>query len=130
MRRPAGRLGAAAIALAVGCTPGPKLDTSTCATWEGLGAVRVNPAGAPDRHFRLQAAFRVCPLESGLAEIERKRIELRHEVIALLSAQTLEQLQDPLRAERLRAQLVRLCNERVLKKSRATEVFITGMELE
>lgn len=121
---------AMAATLAAGCATVPIPTTSECPTWDGLGAVRVNPAGAPDRHLRLQAAFRVCPPQEGLAEIERKRIELRHEVIRLLSGQTMAQLEDPLRAEKLRQQLLVVVNEKVLKKARAVDVFITGMELE
>jgi flagellar basal body-associated protein FliL len=113
-----------------GCAPTPQYIEEDCPTWEGLGTVRVNPAGATSRHLRLQAAFRVCPPDEGRAEVERKRIELRHEVIALLSAQTEKDLEDPLRAERLREQLMILANERVLRKSQVVDVFITGMELE
>jgi flagellar basal body-associated protein FliL len=83
-----------------------------------------------DRHLRVQAAFRICPPVEGLAEIERKRIELRHEVIGLLSSQTIEDLEDPLRAEKLRQKLLFIVNEKVLKKSQVTEVFITGMQLQ
>ena len=64
------------------------------------------------------------------AEITRKRIELKHHAISLLSAQTVEQLQHPLRAEHLREKLLITVNEHVLKKSRVTDVFITEMELE
>ena len=116
--------------LAVGCASNPKYDPQTCQTWEGLQAVRVNPAGAPDRHLRLQAAFRVCPPESGVAEIERKRIELRHEVISLVSGQSEADLRDPLRAEKLRSQLLILANEKILRRARVVDVFITQMELE
>lgn len=120
-----------AVVLAVaGCAPTPPYVEEDCPTWEGLGTLRVNPAGAHDRHLRLQAAFRVCPPEAGLAEVERKRIELRHEVVALLSSLSEKQLEDPLRVERLREQLLILANDRVLKKSHVVDVFITGMELE
>ena len=114
---------------AAGCASSPAYNPKDCPTWEGLGAIEVNPAGAKDRHLRVQAAFRVCTPVEGLAEIERKHIELRHEVISLLSSQTTAQLEDPLRTEKLRQQLLILVNERVLKKSRVTEVFITGMHL-
>lgn len=115
---------------AAGCASTPAYNLKDCPTWEGLGAIEVNPAGAKDRHLRVQAAFRVCPPVEGLAEIERKHIELRHEVISLLSSQTIAQLEDPLRTEKLRQQLLILVNEKVLKKSRVTDVFITGMHLE
>lgn len=113
-----------------GCASTAKYNVSECPTWEGLESIQVNPAGARDRHLRVQAAFRVCPPVEGLAEIERKRIELRHEIISLLSSQSVQQLQDPLRAENLRQQLLVLVNEKVLKKSEVTEVFITEMHLQ
>lgn len=113
-----------------GCASTPSFTSSECPTWDGLGPIQVNPAGAPNRHLRVQAAFRVCPPVEGLAEIERKRIELRHQVIALLSSQTVAQLEDPLRAEKLRQQLMVLVNEGVLKKASVTDVFITGMHLQ
>jgi flagellar basal body-associated protein FliL len=113
-----------------GCASTAKYNASECPTWEGLEPIQVNPAGARDRHLRVQAAFRVCPPVEGLAEIERKRIELRHEIISLLSSQTVQQLEDPLRAENLRQQLLVLVNEKVLKKSEVTDVFITEMHLQ
>lgn len=119
-----------AVACCMGCAATPAYSPEDCPTWEGLGPIQVNPAGARDRHLRMQAAFRVCPPVEGLAEIERKRIELRHEVISLLSSQTTTQLEDPLRVENLRVQLLDLANEKVLKKARVTDVFITGMHLE
>ena len=132
MTRQSSRRGAAVMVVAAslfGCASTPSYNSSECSTYEGPGAIEVNPAGAPDRHLRVQAAFRVCPPVEGLAEIERKRIELRHEVISLLSRQSTTELEDPLRAENLRQQLMILVNEKVLKKSRATDVFITGMHL-
>ena len=69
---------------ASGCASTPKYDSKDCPTFSDLEVVRVNPAGALDRHLRLQVSFRVCPPEAGLAEIRRKRIELKHELIALL----------------------------------------------
>lgn len=116
--------------LSAGCASKASYDETECPTWEGLEEIRVNPAGATDRTLRVRAAFCVCPPVDGLAEIERKRIELRHEVIALLSSQTVAQLEDPLRAEKLRQQLQILVNERVLRKSSVREVFITGMHLQ
>ena len=112
------------------CAPTPAYIEDDCHVYEDLGLLRVNPAGALERHLRIQAAFKVCPPEQGLAEITRKRIELKHHAISLLSAQTVEQLQHPLRAEHLREKLLITVNEHVLKKSRVTDVFITEMELE
>jgi flagellar basal body-associated protein FliL len=113
-----------------GCASKPAYSPNDCPTWEGLGPIQVNPAGARDRHLRMQAAFRVCPPVEGLAEIERKRIELRHEVIILLSSQTTTQLEDPLRVENLRVQMFDLANEKVMRKARVTDVFVTAMHLE
>ena len=48
----------------------------------------------------------------------------------MLSAQTLEQMEHPLRAEHLREKLLLMVNEHVLKKSEVTDVFITELELE
>ena len=127
------RCGLAVLAVAcsvAGCASTPSYNPEDCTTWEGLESISVNPAGALDRHLRVQTAFRVCPPVEGLAEIERKHIELRHEVISLLSSQTIAQLEDPLRTEKLRQQLLILVNEKVLKKSQVTDVFITGMHLE
>jgi flagellar basal body-associated protein FliL len=90
----------------------------------------VNPAGAPDRHLRVEASFRVCPPVDGLAEIQRKRIELKHELISLLTQKTMSELEDPLRAENLRRELQVMANEKVLKRSQVVEVYITGLELE
>jgi flagellar basal body-associated protein FliL len=119
-----------AVVCCVGCASTATYSTDECPTWEDLGPIEVNPAGALDRHLRVQAAFRVCPPVEGLAEIERKRIELRHEMISLLSSRTVVQLEDPLRTEKLREQLLILVNEEVLKKARVTDVFITGMHLQ
>ncbi|MBT4099752.1 MAG: flagellar basal body-associated FliL family protein [Gemmatimonadetes bacterium] len=113
-----------------GCAPTPAFIEDDCPVYEDLGILRVNPAGALDRHLRLQAAFKVCPPEEGLAEITRKRIELKHHAISMLSAQTLEQMEHPLRAEHLREKLLLMVNEHVLKKSEVTDVFITELELE
>ncbi|MDA0334032.1 MAG: flagellar basal body-associated FliL family protein [bacterium] len=118
------------VASCTGCASKPAYSPKECPIWEGLAPIQVNPAGALDRHLRVQAAFRVCPPVEGIAEIERKWIELRHETISLLSSQTTAQLEDPLRAEKLREQLLILANDKVLKKARVTEVFITGMHLD
>ena len=113
-----------------GCASTPAYLQEDCPVYDCLGLLRVNPAGAPDRHLRIQAAFQVCPPTEGLAEITRKRIELKHHAISLLSAQTAEQLAHPLRAEQLRERLLLMVNEHVLKKSQAIDVFITEMEFE
>lgn len=129
--RPAAALWLALAALAgTGCAGAARYDPQDCPTFTDLGAVRVNPAGAPNRHLRLEAAFRVCPPGEGLAEIQRKRIELKHELIALLSGQTAAELEDPLRVEKLRRQIRDRANEKVLRRSRAAEVYITDLELE
>ena len=113
-----------------GCASTPAYLEEDCPVYEDLGVLRVNPAGATGQHLRIQAAFQVCPPAEGLAEITRKRIELKHHAISLLSGQTAEQLAHPLRAEHLRERLLLMVNERVLKKSHAIDVFITVMELE
>ncbi len=119
----------AAILLA-GCASTPKYIEDDCPIYTDLEAVRVNPAGAMDRHLRVQAAFKVCPPEEGLAEIKRKRIELKHALISLVSSKTEAELEDPLRAEKLRAEILAMANEKILRKSRVIDVFITGMQLE
>ena len=121
---------AVAVAAAAGCASAPKYIEADCPVYEGLGEVRVNPAGAPQRYLRFGAAFQVCPPDEGVTEIQRKRIELKHNMLSLLSSQTEQQLNDPLRAEKLREQLLFMVNEKVLKKGRAIDVYITAMELE
>lgn len=116
-------------AVLAACASTPRYDKEDCPTWDDLEAIEVNPAGAMDRLLRVQAAFRVCPPVEGLAEIERKRIELRHEMIALISAKSEAELENPLRTETLRGQLLVLVNEKVLKRSTVTEVFITELHL-
>ena len=66
----------------------------------------------------------------GLEEIQRKRIELKHNLISLLSGKGEEELEDPLRAEKLRNEILLMANEKVLKRSEVIDVFITSMELE
>ena len=65
-----------------------------------------------------------------MAEIKRKKIELKHSMISLLSSQTEEELEDPLRAEKLRKKIREIVNEQVLKKSEAVDVLLTSMWLE
>ena len=116
---------------ASGCagTSIPKYIDEDCPLYTELEAVRVNPAGAKDRHLRVEAAFKVCPPEEGLAEIRRKHIELKHALISFLSGKTEAELEDPHRVEKLRREIMILTNEKVLSNSRVVEVFITGMEL-
>jgi flagellar basal body-associated protein FliL len=121
------------IALALYCTAcasTPKYLKEDCPIYTEIETVRANPAGAPQRHLRLRAAFKVCPPTEGLAEIKRKRIEMKHHLIALLSSKTAAQLEDPLRVEKLQAEIMQMANEKVMKKSEAIEVFITDFELE
>ena len=126
--------GASLLALLVlatgGCAATPKYDKADCPTYTDIGVVRVNPAGALDRHFRLEAVFKVCPPVEGLEEIQRKRIELKHNLISLLSSKGEEELEDPLRAEKLRSEILLMSNEKVLKRSEVIDVYITSMELE
>ena len=111
------------------CTPPPAYDQSECAMYTELGPVRANPAGAMGRNLEVQISLRVCPPVEGLAEIKRKRIELKHNMLKLLSAKTTAQLEDPLRVETLQREVRKMVNEHVLKKGNAVEVFITGFEV-
>lgn len=122
--------GAAAVALIISCAGAPKYDSQDCPTFSDLDVIRVNPAGALDRHLRVEASFRICPPEEGLAEIRRKRIELKHELIALLSAKTVAELEVPLRTEILRREIQKMVNAKVLKRGVVDEVYITELELE
>jgi flagellar basal body-associated protein FliL len=47
-----------------------------------------------------------------------------------LSSKSEEELKDPLRAEKLRSEILLMANEKVLKRGRVIDVFITSMELE
>lgn len=120
-----------ALALATllgGCASTPPYDSTDCPLYTELGLLRANPAGQLNGHVRLEAAFRVCPPEAGLAELKRKRIELKHEIIALISAKDAQYLQHPLRIENLRAELHELANKRIMRKHRIEEVLITDFE--
>ena len=119
-----------AICCASGCASTPKYIKDDCPVYTEIGSVRVNPAGAKDRHLRVEAAFKVCPPDEGLAEIRRKHIELKHGLISLLSGKSEAELEDPLRVEKLRREIMVMANEKVLRKSKVIDVFITGMELE
>jgi len=129
MRRGASLLALLLIATG-GCAATPRYDKADCQTYTEIGLVRVNPAGALDRHFSLEAVFKVCPPDEGLEEIQRKRIELKHNLLSLLSSKSEEELKDPLRAEKLRSEILLMANEKVLKRGRVIDVFITSMELE
>ena len=111
------------------CAPAPQYIEEDCPLYTDLEAIKVNPAGAMDRYLRVQVVFKVCPPEEGLAAIQRKRIELKHELIALLSAKTTEDLEDPLRIEKLRREILFIVNEKLLKKSQVVDVSITAFEL-
>jgi len=113
-----------------GCASTPKYGEEDCLLYTELGVLRTNPAGALDRHLRMEAAFRVCPPVEGLAEIKRKRIELKHELLRLLSSKTEEELKDPLRVEKLQEEMLLMVNEKVMKKGRVIRVLITSFELE
>ena len=133
LRRPALALalgGALALASlsAGGCASTPPYDSADCPLYTELGLLRANPAGRLEGHVQLEAAFRVCPPEAGMAEIKRKRIELKHEVLALVSSKDADYLQHPLRIENLRAELHELANDRIMRKNRVEEVLITGFE--
>ena len=117
------------ISLYSSCTPPPTYDQSECAMYTELGPVRANPAGAMGRNVEVQISLRVCPPVEGLAEIKRKRIELKHNMLKLLSAKTTAQLEDPLRVETLQREVRKMVNEHLLKKGNAVEVFITGFEV-
>ena len=111
------------------CMPPPAYDESECAMYTELGSVRANPAGAMGRNLEVQISLRICPPVEGLVEIKRKRIELKHNILKLLSAKTTAQLEDPLRVETLQREVRKMVNEHVLKKGDAVEVFITVFEV-
>jgi len=113
-----------------GCASTPRYEEENCPVFDQLGPVRANPAGALDRHLQVQAVFRVCPPVEGLAEIKRKHIELKHEILSLLSGKTEEELKDPLRVEKLQEELLLMVNERIMKKGRVVQVMITAFELQ
>jgi flagellar basal body-associated protein FliL len=125
------RLGLAVLAVwLTACATTPKYLQDDCPIYTELGPVRANPAGAFDRHLSVEISVRVCPPAEGLAEIRRKHIELKHEVLALVSSRTEAQLADPLRIEKLQAELLERINTRIMKKGRAVQVMVTGFELE
>ena len=122
-------MGACLTVLGTNCASTPKYNKEDCPLYTDLGPLRVNPAGALDRHLHVELAFKVCPPDEGLAEIRRKRIELKHALIALLSSKTTEELEHPLRVEYLRREILLLVNRELLKKSRLLQVSVTGFEL-
>lgn len=115
---------------ASGCASSLQYANAECPLYDALEPIRANPAGALDRRLELKVAFRVCPPEIGLEEIQRKRIELKHELLALLSSKTAAELEDPLRVEKLQKEILLLVNQKIMKKGRVVEVFITGFELQ
>ncbi len=119
-----------AASVSISCASTPKYIVDDCPVFSEIGPVRVNPAWALDRHLLLEASFKVCPPEEGLAEIRRKRIEIKHMLMSFLSSKTEAELEDPLRVEKLRGEIHQIVNEEVMKKGTVEEVFITAMELE
>ena len=112
-----------------GCAPTPKYIEEDCPIFTELEEVRVNPAGALDSHLRVKMAFKVCPPAEGMAEIRRKRIELKHELISLLSSMSREELEHPRRIENVRQAVMRQVNEQLMKKGAVVDVSITDFEL-
>ena len=119
----------ALLTLLGGCFSTPPYIEEDCPLFTDVGTVRANPAGALNQHLEVEANFRVCPPVEGLAEIKRKRIELKHEILALLSSKSEAELNDPLRVEKLQRELQQMVNEKIMKKGRVTQVMITGFEL-
>lgn len=117
------------VAILGGCTPPPSYDKQDCPLYTELGAVRANPAGAMNRHLEVQLTFKVCPPETGIAEIRRKRIELKQALLKLMSAKTTVELEDPLRIEKLQREVHVLVNKKILKKAKVEEVYVTGFEM-
>jgi flagellar basal body-associated protein FliL len=116
--------------LAVGCASTPKYAREDCPLYSDLGPLVANPAGALERRLRVEASFRVCPPGEGLAEIQRKRIELKHQLLALLSSKTAADLNHPQRVEILQQEIRAVVNQKVLKRGRVVDVYITGFELQ
>ncbi|MEW6751066.1 MAG: flagellar basal body-associated FliL family protein [Candidatus Latescibacterota bacterium] len=124
------RCGSGAVLLVLcACASTPPYLPDDCPLYQDAGMLRANPAGAPERHLEVAASFRVCPPEEGLAEIRRKHIELKHEMLALLSSRTLADLEDPRRVEKLQKELLRMANEKVMRRGKVTQVLITAFEL-
>ena len=113
----------------VACIPELSYEQNDCEVFTDLGVVRTNPAGAIERNLEVEVALRLCPPKEGVLEATRKRIELKHQLLLLLSSKTENELLDPLRVEKLQQEFFELANENVFKKSKAVEVFITTFEL-
>ena len=111
------------------CTPPPSYDKQDCPMYSELGLVRANPAGAMGRNIEAQFTFKVCPPETGLAEIRRKRIELKQALLKMMSSKTAEELEDPLRIEKIQREVHLLVNKEILKKAKVEEVYVTGFEV-
>ena len=112
----------------LGLAPHASYEKSDCELFSGLGLIQANPAGVLDKRLEV-VSLRICPPIDGLAEITRKKIELKHNLLRLLSAKSEEQLKDPLRIEILQQEIKELVNGEILKKGKAVEVFITRFEL-
>ncbi len=117
------------LAVFCGCSPPPSYDKDDCPLYSELGPVRANPAGAMGRNLEAQFTFKVCPPETGVAEIRRKRIELKQALLKLMSAKTTDALEDPLRIEKLQREVHLLVNKEILKKAKVQEVYVTGFEV-
>jgi flagellar basal body-associated protein FliL len=113
-----------------GCAGTLQYNYDDCPVYDALEPIRANPAGAPNHHLQVQAVFRVCPPQLGLEEIQRKRFELKHELLVLLSSKDAQYFEDPLRVEKLQKEILPLVNQKVLKKGKVIEVLITGFELQ
>jgi flagellar basal body-associated protein FliL len=122
-------LGACGLLVAcAGRLPDPGAEAE-CPLYSELGQVRANPAGALDRHLAVELSFRVCP-PAALPELQRRRIELKHEVLSLLSVKDAAQLTDPLRVEKLQREVLEMVNARLMRKGRVTAVYVTAFELQ
>jgi flagellar basal body-associated protein FliL len=130
MNRPVWSVLTTCLVLAAGCASTPQYAKEDCPLYAELGPLVANPAGAIEHRLRVEVTLRVCPPEEGLAEVQRKRIELKHHLLALLSSKSTAELNDPLRVENLQKEIRTLVNQRVLKKGRVVEVYITQFELQ
>lgn len=112
----------------MGCASTPAYQTADCPLYTELGPLSANPAGDLKGRVSLEVAFRVCPPEAGLAELKRKRIELKHEVLALVSARDAAFLKHPRRIENLRTDLLRMANDKIMRKGRVEDVLVTNFQ--
>ena len=111
------------------CAPPPSYDKQDCPIYSELGSVRANPAGALGHRLEAQFAFKVCPPETGIEEIRRKRIELKQALLKRMSAMTTDELEHPQRIEELQREIHYLVNKEILKKAKVEEVYVTGFEV-